>query len=41
MMAGEEFFSLGPAILETDIAAIQARRILSKLLKSEAESSAA
>lgn len=36
MMEGQEFFSLEPAILETDIAAIQARRILNKLRKAEA-----
>lgn len=35
MMRGDDFFSLEPAILETDVAAIQARRILNKLLKAE------
>jgi phenylpropionate dioxygenase-like ring-hydroxylating dioxygenase large terminal subunit len=35
MMRGQEFFGLEPAILETDIAGIQARRILQKLISKE------
>lgn len=35
MMNGEEFFDLEPAILETDVAGIQARRILAKLIREE------
>lgn len=35
MMDGQEFFSLEPAILETDVAGIQARRILNKLISAE------
>jgi phenylpropionate dioxygenase-like ring-hydroxylating dioxygenase large terminal subunit len=35
LMRGKEFFSLEPAILETDIAGIQARRILNKLITKE------
>ncbi len=35
MMGGKEFFSLEPAILETDVAGIQARRILNKLIARE------
>jgi len=37
MMNGEEFFDLEPAILSTDVAGIQARRILSKLIAREAK----
>ncbi|MBP8672304.1 MAG: aromatic ring-hydroxylating dioxygenase subunit alpha [Sphingomonadaceae bacterium] len=37
MMGGAEFFELEPAILETDVAGIQARRILNKLIRREAE----
>ncbi|MBB5684891.1 aromatic ring-hydroxylating dioxygenase subunit alpha [Sphingobium boeckii] len=35
LMNGAEFFELEPAILETDIAGIQARRILAKLIRQE------
>lgn len=37
MMEHRALFDLSPAILETDIAAVQARRILTKLLRAEAE----
>jgi phenylpropionate dioxygenase-like ring-hydroxylating dioxygenase large terminal subunit len=35
MMESKEFFELEPAILETDVAGVQARRILTKLIKGE------
>lgn len=35
MMDGEDFFSLEPAILETDVAGIQARRILNRMIKQQ------
>ena len=35
MMRGEDFFKLRPAILETDVAGIQARRVLQKLIAQE------
>lgn len=41
-MAGREFFAMTPVILETDAAAIMARRMLAKMIKAEqAEASAA
>lgn len=39
MMQGAELFDLDPAILETDIAAVQARRMLAKLIRLENEKS--
>jgi len=39
MMNGQEFFDLEPAILSTDVAGIQARRILNKLIAHGAERS--
>ena len=40
-MKGQEFWSLKPVVLETDLAAVQARRVLSKLIKEEQASAAA
>lgn len=37
MMGGQALFDLKPAILESDIAAVQARRILDKLVRAEAK----
>ncbi|EIF42817.1 vanillate monooxygenase [gamma proteobacterium BDW918] len=36
-MRGEEFWALRPVVLETDVAAIQARRTIAKLLRLEQE----
>jgi vanillate O-demethylase monooxygenase subunit len=40
LMAGADLFDLNPAILKTDVAAVQARRILAKLIKAEQASAA-
>jgi nitrite reductase/ring-hydroxylating ferredoxin subunit len=37
MMEGKEFFSLKPAILETDAAAIRARQVLKKLIAEQSQ----
>jgi len=41
LMATDDLFALRPAILETDIAGVQARRILARLVAQQSESKAA